>query len=685
MLADIGHGMGVAARGAVKGLGDLASVVLTGVGPVTSYGQNRDIMDRLTAPLANRLPAPTSGGERLVEAGARGATSTGGLGGPMGVLSGATGAMSADAAAQAGAGTLGQIGAGLVGGLAPAGIARVASGFTTPARAASIIRKTQMADDLTPSVMDQPSPRVGEALAVRVAGQGGEPANRLGEQARGTLAAYTAKRQATVDATRQGMAEARATGQASERAMTDAMARLRMEGQDEVARLREVERLTRLGRQSQAEQQVAEALRGATGDHVADALTRTAALPKQTIQQMLTSAEQDLSRFGREAFGAMDDIEVVPGPEGQAIFETLNDPQVGGMVREAYNTYAPRVEHAPRFQELQKAYQLLGARSRAAARNGGALPNGDLMTDLYTARDALGAAMEQAFPAFRQANAGYRARATVVDALHEGPLLAAKGKAADIVDRMAALEQSGGPEAVAALRQSMARSWVDRLRETPITKDMASRIAAGGSDEMARLRLMFPDEASYQQFASEVADRTGQVAAAHQRGMAGVQAVAPEFAERRMSVRGAVRSEVGRMAKDVRTQRDATARTVRGIQQQGRESLRALQSEDVRTAKAVERASRRLDVPNAGRPLKGAVELGAGARARGIIDVVYGLFGKQSDPKDVRALLADYLLAPPEQRARLAASLRDTQRSQRLALPTGAAMGVYGSQAGGTP
>lgn len=290
--------------------------------------------------------------------------------------------------------------------------------------------------------------------------------------------------------------------------------------------------------------------------------------------------------------------------------------------------------------------------------------------------------MDAALPGFKDANAAYRAQAAVVDALHEGPLLASKGKAPDILDRMRALEQIGGPEAATALRLSLGKATVDRMREMPVTKDVATRLAASGSDEVSRLRTLFPTEEAFQSFVDDLSSATQRTGLAHRQGQDLVRSVGPEFASRRQQVREQTLGEVRRMGKDVRSQQDRTQQGIRRVRQATRaqvESLRygdPIRREQLETARVVSRATKKIEPPSGGRPLKGAVELGAGARARGIVDIAYGLFGKKSDPVDVRQILTDYLLASPEQQRTMAEIMRRTLDQRRFNTRLGAGIGA---------
>lgn len=681
ILADLGHKIGVGARSAIRGVGDLAGTMSGGLGP--GMGQlTRPLIDRYASVLASPFPEAETTTERVMGAGIRGGVSTGGLGGLTGVASGVTGGMASEGAAELGAGPLAQMGAGIVGGMGPGVIRRAVLRGNPATRASTIVSRATEANDAA-GIPDVPEGRVRQYLALRVAGQGGAPADRLGTSAAKTVQQYQDDTQRIADATRQRAQTVQQQGRATARAGSDAMAATRMQARDEVARLRDVERQTVQARRAQADQMVTTALQGSTGDRVADAIERAAQLPKATGKQMLTQAEAQLRVTGKEVFGALEDMEFPPSEATAPLYEAMGEPNLGGLIREAYEVYAPKIEHTPRFQELQKAYQLLGARARQAARNGGALPNGTLMGDLYAARDALGDALESTSGQFRSANAAYRARASVVDGLHRGVADAIKGKAPDMEDAIRALQERGGEEAAAAYRLGVARGTVDRLREVPTTRDAAARVAAGGSDEVARLRVAFPDDAAYEQFVRDLSQSTGMVAGARAAGEAGVAAVGPEFIQRRAAVRTESLEQVRRMAKDVRAAQDATRRGVQTIQQEGREQQRAIPREPARDAQQIVRASKRLDVPERGRPLKGAVEIGVGARARGLVDLIYGTLGKKADPADVRALLADYLLSEPDGSRALAAALREAQSNRRTTLPISALLGAQAS--GGAP
>lgn len=160
-----------------------ASLAMAGVPGAQPFAQTGE-------DLANRIaPPPTTTGPAMLEAGV-----AGGVGGvpfgPLGVASGVAGGLGAQGAAEMGGGPVAQLLAGLAAGMIPGGIASLRAN-RGPQGAAHVMQETAALDDKTlpQALQSQPSTpgalgidrmgRTGRALATRVAGEGGAPADEL--------------------------------------------------------------------------------------------------------------------------------------------------------------------------------------------------------------------------------------------------------------------------------------------------------------------------------------------------------------------------------------------------------------------------------------------------------------------------------------------------------------------------
>lgn len=715
-------------RDIAEGVGDAASMVaapfaFNALDPMSA----QKAAGIIARPVARGLeavgaPQPNPGLEEVLHRGLRGAVSTGGVGGPLVALSGATGAMGADIAAQAGGGIKTQIAAGAIAGLLPSVATRLVLGRLPQVQAAGIMEDAMKANDAPgmQNVMETGVPdRVERSLALRVAGQGGAPADRLGANAAEQIAAYEAQKggiQARQrlditrvrDTQRQGMA-----GLRQEEATVKSLVKHR-EG-DALAGLREREVPQVVAAKEAGKQAVSMATRNAAPDPVATIFQQTTGTPEMTLLQAETRAKAHLQNTGERVFAPLKMLgEIEPGEHSAPLFDAIGQ---NPLISEVLDGFLGKSGHrlpgqsmalrrepglgGPTVDELQRTYRELGIRGTQAARNAGSL-NGVHMSDYFAARDQLGDALEHSVPGFREANREYRAAAVQSEALAmgygDGPLVGG-AEPADMRQRMATLHDQAsanglyperGDAAVEAYQFGQRRRIASDLRDAGLgsqTRDVATPILEQGSTGEERLRIAFPSDQAFRTFHRELSDRSGEISRAQRNATISEEMVTGMFRDKRSAIKDEAQGTLQQVGQEFQDRREAARQAasdlVASIRTNAEGEIQNLPAEKVRLAREIEAKARQLDVPNAGRALKGAVETGVGARARGLVDIIFGLFGKKSDPEKARNLLTDYLLAEGEDKVNRLGRMAGAARAKRLAIPHGIAAGAATATAQG--
>lgn len=588
------------------------------------------------------VPKPNPGMEQFIHSGIRGAASTAGVGGPLVALSGATGGMGADLAQQAGGGTLAQLAGGVVGGVV-GGIPAMVQARRSGAATAGRILERASKEDAGPTVTAMaegapPTERVQDYLVRRVGGQGGPSADRLRQSATQIIDDFMNQERGITSTAKRNVAT------------------VRQGARQTLSALRNQEATTVGMAKEQGASLVDRATRAASGGPVSEAFAQRAGPTPLTIQQATAQAEAALAETGRRVFDPLNALgELDPSlPASAAVFDALGNPQV----RAIYEGYAPAVPHSPAFADLQRTYRMLGIRGTQAAMNGGETGN-TLMGEFFRARDELGAAMEKAYPKFREANAAYRADAVRVEALADGYSAIKSGKALgpDIRQRMADVHGTGGEAALDAYQYGQRRAIRDNLNAQDANVDAATPLTRLGPDPEERLRTAFPNDRSARAFQGEVGEAAANVRRATATAQSGEQGVARAF----------------------RTQRDAVrqraSEVVADIQAQAQNQKALLPADRLRIAKQIESITRHVDVPEGGRAIKGLAESAAGASARGKVDLLFGFFGKKGDSEAARELLTDLLVGSPKQQRAALQTLRAGTTATRRAAGVAATVG----------
>lgn len=556
-------------------------------------------------------------------------------------------------------------------GVAQRGPLQAANAFDDAATAnnqtlASVLRTP--AGPETPGVVRTGRP--GTQVGLDVAAGGGRPADAMNTMATDRLTRY----EQAVATSRGAEAERVLNARAQERSVLD-FSKQQTRSAQRSAQHQSLDQR----RAARAETRAAEeaATRSVAGDQVAARYERAVGTPHRTLLQYERLAEQDLQNTGRRVFGALErrmgtassrgefgqlqqtDGGIAPHESTAPIFEALADPIVG----QTYRRYAPSVEHNPTFPELQKTYQALGAQVRQAARNGGALPDGTLMTDLRNARETLSQAMERAIPGFREANAAYRGKATVLEALTDGYLAGKNGKAPDIQDELTRLAEID-PDAVQAHLVGQRLAVVDQLREMPSSRAAAERFLSPGSDMAERLRLAFPDDASYQRFTDDL------------RGQSGARGQPSVALERSLT---GLRQSLQRQVDDIAQQgsrqraeiRDLSAREVAGIRQGARAERDALPKDDLHLMRQIQGAAKGLPSQTNATSTRGMADLGAGRPGPAKRDLLLTLLREVRLPRAARERVVRVLTTKGAEFEREADLLLQDLQTIRSIVPQG--------------
>ena len=693
--------LGRDAAEAVAGVGGLMAPLAFGGSPMVSRVLPDAIANNVQRGLsALGVPRPAPGLEQNLHAGARGAMMMA-SGSPMVALSGATGGMAADVVQQAGGGPLAQMGAGMVGGFGPGLAERLLATRTAGARAGTLLN-TALEQNANPPLHEATTvvpDRVQRSVALRVAGQGGPPADRLAAQARSVLDDAGQQERALTEAEGRDIATQRARGQAqtgdlySEQA--SAMSALERQHAQKVQQSRQVEAAALGSARQRGERSVTRATAAAAGDPIADLFESTAGKTPLTITQAQTKAHAALQATGERVFGPLHKVGTIePGEHSAALYDAINDPIVDGVLK----GYLRQGEHgiagesmtlrrdvggtAPTVKELLRTYRMLGIRGTQAAINKGEL-NNVMMDEFFNARDRLGAALEQVVPGFREANAAYRADATRFESLAKGygGALNPKVMAPDIRQQMADAYDAGGEPALEAYQYGQRRAHVDQLRNGGILTDVATERTLAGSHPAERTATAFPSDATRRSFEQDVAGRTRAIGTAQEGQRSAEEAVKGSFADQRTQIAGQSKAAASETALAYRARRDqareASAEIIASIRASTKGARDILPQDRVRLAREIEAKAKQLQLPGENRLLRAGVESGAGARARSWVDAFLAIFGKKNlDPLATREILADFLLGDPPTRTRAATTMARDVATKRGAIRTGSAMGA---------
>ena len=195
---------------------------------------------------------------------------------------------------------------------------------------------------------------------------------------------------------------------------------------------------------------------------------------------------EGLTRIPRGAAGAGQFIS--PAQSGR-IRAFLERPIIRNAFRQVNEREAMAVENvaAPSFAQLQAIRKKLGrAGNRLVAQNDRAGAR-----EFFEAHSQLTKLMEDVIPGYGAANRAYARLASVGDALKEGAK-AWKNSPAEITERLAFFERTGGRRAADSYRLSMTEALIDDLRGIASNRNAARQFTDASIDFAAQLRAIMP-------------------------------------------------------------------------------------------------------------------------------------------------------------------------------------------------
>lgn len=241
------------------------------------------------------------------------------------------------------------------------------------------------------------------------------------------------------------------------------------------------------GRQADASDRLVNDVRDLAGD--ADAATRRAEL-EGTRRQWASSDEgfEGLRKANTDLDRSGDLAAVLKQPK---VARALADAKEAGLIGKV-----PEKRSQLSFEKLQSVKQDLDDAVGAAFRQG----KGNLGSRLKEARDILVEELEARVPGYVEKNAKYKGMMNLERALEAGE------EAWDVVDTRGLSKQVAalGPEELDLFRYGLASKMIAKLRSTATNRDEAKRILEGSSALKDKLKIVFGDKKTFDEFMERV-------------------------------------------------------------------------------------------------------------------------------------------------------------------------------------
>lgn len=177
------------------------------------------------------------------------------------------------------------------------------------------------------------------------------------------------------------------------------------------------------------------------------------------------------------------------------LFETMSNP-VLEVARGASSKAGGKVPRAVTFEDMHQFKQLLDDKAATAFRSG----QGSLGKAYATVRDAVRQAMIEKVPGYAVVDAKYVAMSRLETMLQQGVESFNRTGVRELASDVAQMS----PEELAQFRHGLASKLVDSLRDAQTNRDAAKRLMDASVSMQEKLKVIFGDEATFNQFMSRV-------------------------------------------------------------------------------------------------------------------------------------------------------------------------------------